>query len=168
MYAAFFLSVSFATIVVVLVRPTAPGSQLGCASQRLLAQAERFAGEDFKALRAVLFSAAGLSDLVPMVHFGISPGLPISNDVKWNYLTLMLTMGGTYVLGAALYGAALPERFFPGKVDYAGNAHTIFHVLVLVGAALTWRAVEVLFDAVEEGGFGEICVGFGASAAGSA
>ena len=49
-----------------------------------------------------------------------------------------------------------------------GNLSADFHVLVLVGIVLTWRAVNILFEVVEAGDFGDICVGFDSSAAGSA
>jgi adiponectin receptor len=53
--------------------------------------------------------------------------------VKAIALKYMIVMGLSYVVGALLYGSRIPERFFPGKVDYFGASHQIFHVLVLVG-----------------------------------
>ena len=139
-----------------------------CIPTIVVVLAKRFAGEDYKGLRALLFSLLGLTALAPILHFSLSPGLPIDDEAFWAYLCRMFAMGGCYLVGAALYGASLPERCCPGKLDYIGNAHSIFHVLVLVGIVLTWRAVNVLFEVVEEGDFGDICVGFDASAAGSA
>lgn len=36
--------------------------------------------------------------------------------------------------GAALYGARIPERLFPGKFDYVGSGHQLMHILVMFGA----------------------------------
>ena len=160
------------TIVVVLAKRFAGHSERFCFENKQKITFKKFSflptGEDYKGLRALLFSLLGLTALAPILHFSLSPGLPIDDEAFWAYLCRMFSMGGCYLVGAALYGASLPERCCPGKLDYIGNAHSIFHVLVLVGIVLTWRAVNVLFEVVEEGDFGDICVGFDASAAGSA
>ena len=67
-------------------------------------------GEDYKGLRALLFSLLGLTALAPILHFSLSPGLPIDDEAFWAFLCRMFSMGGCYLVGAALYGASLPER----------------------------------------------------------
>jgi adiponectin receptor len=36
--------------------------------------------------------------------------------------------------GAAIYGARIPERWYPGAFDVVGASHQIMHVLVMCGA----------------------------------
>ena len=38
--------------------------------------------------------------------------------------------------------ARFPERLLPGKVDYIGNSHQIFHTFVLVGAWFQYAALR--------------------------
>jgi adiponectin receptor len=40
--------------------------------------------------------------------------------------------------GAVLYALKWPEKSFPGRFDFFGNSHNIFHFCVLVGQFLTW------------------------------
>jgi hypothetical protein len=32
------------------------------------------------------------------------------------------------LLGVAIHVLKIPERFFPGKLDYVGNSHAIWHI----------------------------------------
>ena len=56
---------------------------------------------------------------------GYGPGMKLIN---W-YLG-----GISYVAGAILYIIRFPEKLFPGKFDYIGASHQIFHILVFLGA----------------------------------
>lgn len=42
--------------------------------------------------------------------------------------------------GALVNGLKVPERLFPGKVDYFGNGHTIMHILAFFATALGHNA----------------------------
>ncbi|KAJ2048515.1 hypothetical protein GGH13_009042, partial [Coemansia sp. S155-1] len=53
----------------------------------------------------------------------------------------MLLMGGTYIAGATLYGARIPERWWPGRFDYWMHSHQIFHVFVVAAAAVHYVGV---------------------------
>jgi adiponectin receptor len=129
-----------------------------CIPTMIVVVADRFAGEEFKALRAVLFSALGLTALAPVLHFSLRPGLPMHPNVFWTYLVQMIIMGSCYLFGALLYALSMPERLCPGKLDYIGNAHNLFHILVLAGVVMTFSAFSVLFDEVEANGFEQVCL----------
>ena len=128
-----------------------------CIPTCLVTLMERYAGEEYKGLRAGLFSALGLIAAAPVIQFGMVPGLPLSDEAYWQFLVRMFTMGACYLFGALLYALSAPERFCVGKLDYFGNAHNIFHVLVLAGVVLTYLAFSTLFDEVELGGFDQLC-----------
>ena len=58
-------------------------------------------------------------------------------------MPLFVTTGGyyimvgiCYILGAAIYVNRIPERFFPGKFDFWGSSHNIWHLFVVVGKVL--------------------------------
>eukprot|EP00345_Euplotes_harpa_P006125 CAMPEP_0168318120 /NCGR_PEP_ID=MMETSP0213-20121227/287_1 /TAXON_ID=151035 /ORGANISM="Euplotes harpa, Strain FSP1.4" /LENGTH=50 /DNA_ID=CAMNT_0008319121 /DNA_START=1300 /DNA_END=1448 /DNA_ORIENTATION=- len=38
--------------------------------------------------------------------------------------------GATYIFGAFIYAIKFPERYFPGKFDFGGHSHNLFHVFV--------------------------------------
>jgi predicted membrane channel-forming protein YqfA (hemolysin III family) len=53
-------------------------------------------------------------------------------------------MGAIYVAGAGVYAARVPERWRPGAFDVAFHSHQLFHVAVVVAAAIHYRASGVL------------------------
>jgi adiponectin receptor len=50
-------------------------------------------------------------------------------------------MGGLYLVGAFLYSARIPERWFPGTFDLWLHSHQIFHVFVLLAALAHYMGV---------------------------
>nr|XP_014434382.2 LOW QUALITY PROTEIN: adiponectin receptor protein 2-like [Pelodiscus sinensis] len=62
-----------------------------------------------------------------------------TGQIGWLFLMALL-----YILGAALYAARVPERFFPGKCDIWFHSHQIFHVLVVAGACVHLHGVSQL------------------------
>ena len=45
-------------------------------------------------------------------------------------------MGLFYCLGPLVYATRIPERWLPGKFDFAGHSHQLFHILVVAGACV--------------------------------
>jgi adiponectin receptor len=43
-------------------------------------------------------------------------------------------MGVLYLTGAIIYGARVPERWWPGRFDLFLHSHQIFHVIVLAAS----------------------------------
>jgi adiponectin receptor len=43
-------------------------------------------------------------------------------------------MGVSYLTGVAIYISRVPERFYPGKFDFIGSSHNIWHLFVLSAA----------------------------------
>ena len=86
-----------------------------------------------RTLRGILFLIFGLFTGIPILHIaffghkirGYGTGLKLIN---W-YLG-----GISYVIGALLYILRLPEKKFPGKFDYIGASHQLFHIFVFFGA----------------------------------
>ncbi|KAJ2156626.1 hypothetical protein IW143_002950 [Coemansia sp. RSA 520] len=101
--------------------------------------APRFGTSDFRPLRAATFVALGMSGVVPVVHALILFGWDyVANAVQ---LPHTLLMGGTYITGAVIYGARVPERWWPGRFDYWLHSHQIFHVFVVAAAVVHYIAV---------------------------
>ncbi|KAI1311604.1 hypothetical protein EDD11_003344 [Mortierella claussenii] len=90
-----------------------------------------FRTPQYRWVRSCLFMAMGLSAVFPVIHAIVLYGIHLAQDaIALNY---MICMGSSYVFGALLYGSRTPERFFPGKLDYVGASHQIFHICVLLG-----------------------------------
>ena len=86
-----------------------------------------------RSMRGIIFLIFGLCTGIPVLHMaffgdkikGYGPGLRL---IYW-YLG-----GISYVLGALLYILRYPEKKYPGKFDYIGASHQLFHILVFFGA----------------------------------
>lgn len=102
---------------------------LACA---IVSLKERFRTTEWRAYRAAMFVAFGLSAVLPIVtgvfYYGLSE-IYLRIQVKW-----VLLGGIFYIIGAVLYGARFPERCAPGKFDIWGHSHQLFHVLVVIAA----------------------------------
>ncbi|CAI2161762.1 19381_t:CDS:2 [Funneliformis geosporum] len=104
-----------------------------------VAVSSRFRSPQYRWFRTGLFLAMGLSAFVPLVHAVIIYGIQLCFDVislKW-----LLLMGALYVLGAVIYGARMPERWFPGTFDIFGSSHQIFHFFVVIAALVHYYGV---------------------------
>lgn len=100
---------------------------------------ERFNHKDFRTLRAAFFIAFGFSGIFPVatgiVKFGTA------EVVERVQLQFVLWEAFFYIAGALIYGFRIPETIAPGKFDFLGHSHQIFHVLVVVASFLHLRAV---------------------------
>lgn len=79
-----------------------------------------------------MFVLMGLSAIIPVLHGLKLYGLSSMNDrigVSW-----LVLQGVLYIVGAGVYVARVPERWYPERFDVWGASHQVFHVMVL-GAA---------------------------------
>ncbi|OAX83298.1 hypothetical protein ACJ72_02351 [Emergomyces africanus] len=63
-----------------------------------------------------------------------------------NWAILAYTTGHFVYIGAIIYAARVPERWYPGKFDILGNSHQIFHVLVVIAALSHLTGLLHAFD----------------------
>ncbi|KAL2092576.1 hypothetical protein ACEWY4_012374 [Coilia grayii] len=90
---------------------------------------------------AIFFSVAGYG-LIPTMHWvWVSGG--IHSDVVQAFVPRVLVM---YVIAAAaflFYVSKVPERYFPGQLNYLGSSHQLWHMLVVL--MFYWWHQSVLF-----------------------
>ncbi|KAI8372253.1 hemolysin-III related-domain-containing protein [Choanephora cucurbitarum] len=91
---------------------------------------KHFRSPAYRWVRACLFMALGLFGLIPTLHGIWVYGL--NNSFKTVSLGHMILMACTYIAGAIIYGCRFPERTMPGKFNYFGSSHQIFHVCVVI------------------------------------
>ena len=82
-------------------------------------------------IRAMLFSALGLTGALPLTHAVFyhwnNPGI-------WLPLRTELIMGACYLSGVTCYASKWPELWWPGRFDIFGSSHQLFHLGVFFGA----------------------------------
>ncbi|KAI8990083.1 putative hemolysin-III channel protein Izh2 [Pilobolus umbonatus] len=84
----------------------------------------------YRWIRASLFLALGLFGVVPTIHGICIYGF--HNSLSTISLIHLGTMAFSYIFGALIYGLRFPERAIPGKVNYFGASHQIFHICVII------------------------------------
>lgn len=111
---------------------------------------DKFGTAAYRPVRAIGFAAFGLFGIVPGFHWLSlhQDEFMASIDLKTSFISL-ITMGVLYILGASLYAARIPERFFPGKCDLFLHSHQIFHVLVTIAALTHYYGINILADHVK-------------------
>ncbi|XP_045165940.1 adiponectin receptor protein-like [Mercenaria mercenaria] len=100
---------------------------------------DKFSEPRFRALRAGVFIAFGLSGVIPAIHIVSTVGFwDAVNKASLGWLCLMAVL---YITGAVIYAVRIPERFFPGKFDIWFQSHQIFHVFVLAAAFVHYHGI---------------------------
>ncbi len=91
-----------------------------------------------------MFVLMGLSAVVPVLHgiklYGVQH-LRESIGLDW-----VVLQGVLYIVGAGLYAARVPEKWYPGTFDIWGSSHQIFHILVVLAAASHLVGLVIAFD----------------------
>jgi adiponectin receptor len=84
-------------------------------------------------MRAKVFTSCGLLGLIPAVHFLVVASPPTFDLM----ITRLLGVLFFYVGGAVIYVLRFPEKLWPGRFDYIGQSHNIWHFGVVAGM-ITW------------------------------
>ncbi|KDN47139.1 HlyIII-domain-containing protein [Tilletiaria anomala UBC 951] len=91
-----------------------------------------YATPAYRPVRTTIFLSHGLSAVFPTAHVLMLYGH--ENVAKMMGVNFLAASGALYVVGALLYVFRVPERFAPGRFDYIGASHQIFHVFILLAA----------------------------------
>ncbi|OQR68358.1 adiponectin receptor protein 1-like [Tropilaelaps mercedesae] len=91
-----------------------------------------FAQAHYRGVRSAIYIAyAMICGVLPVVHFCLMYGLPTL--VQDFFILRFACMVAAYVVGAVFYSIRVPEKYWPGRFDYAGQSHQIMHVCVIFG-----------------------------------
>ncbi|KAF2761282.1 HlyIII-domain-containing protein [Pseudovirgaria hyperparasitica] len=115
-----------------------------CFGTAMLCIMPRFRTAAFRPLRAGMFVLTGLTGVIPVVHGVFLHGWPTMETQM--ALSWVISQGTMYIIGAGIYAARVPERFFPGKFDIWGSSHQIFHCFVVAAAAIHFVGLVKAFD----------------------
>lgn len=107
-----------------------------------------FRSREWRPYRAALFVIFGLSAILPIFtgifYYGFAEA--------WKKVQLLwvLLEGVFYIFGAFLYGIRFPEKNHPGKYDFLGHSHQIFHILVVIAALCHLKGLLGSYELVHE------------------
>jgi len=104
---------------------------------------DRFQAPQYTPYRAVLFSGLGACGAFPILHQTFFTWRVVPTPMIVTFW-LELLMGACYLMGAYIYAVAVPEKWKPGRFDVWMSSHNIFHILVVMGAYVHYRAALVL------------------------
>ena len=99
--------------------------------------------------KAAMYASLGLSNVVPMVHFGIRAFLSHRNTEYLPFnrcFLLIVAVGAIYLLGLTIYTTKVPERFFPAKCDIWCNSHAIWHCFVFAATFVHYINVLLIYQ----------------------
>ena len=108
-----------------------------CAISIFISLWDKFGEPKFRPLRAFVFAAFGLSNIIPGIHWCF-----VLESHLFGYFVLFALQGLLYVIGAVLYVLRFPERFFPGRCDYWFQSHQLFHILVVLAAIVHLNGIS--------------------------
>uniref|UniRef100_A0A671L7R3 Progestin and adipoQ receptor family member 3-like n=2 Tax=Sinocyclocheilus anshuiensis TaxID=1608454 RepID=A0A671L7R3_9TELE len=82
-------------------------------------------------LRSVIFCAVAGYGLIPTFHWiWLSGGF--SSDIVQEVVPRVLIMYVLAVAAIIFYMSKVPERYFPGQLNYLGSSHQVWHILVVL------------------------------------
>ncbi|KAG0646331.1 putative TLC domain-containing [Hyphodiscus hymeniophilus] len=93
-------------------------------------------------IRVGLFTLLGASGLVPAIDMAVNLGF--SHAVQ-NYKGLVLGVVLPVLSGAIVYGSKFPEAWWPGRFDFIGSSHNLWHMAVLAAMWGGFTAMRELF-----------------------
>jgi adiponectin receptor len=93
---------------------------------------------------AVTFGSIITFCVIPFTHAAIVKGVSSEEFRMCGGYFLMLML---YATGCVFYLLKMPECFFPGKFDYFGGSHNLFHIFIVMAAfahyATNFRFLEL-------------------------
>jgi len=100
-----------------------------------------------------MFMLFGFFGAVPGAHFAFSscrPGYgPYCGEGflgKLDALGGLLLMGASYLIGGLVFATRFPEAWKPGRFNFIGHSHQLFHILVVMAATVHAWTIRLLID----------------------
>ncbi|XP_035114943.2 membrane progestin receptor gamma isoform X2 [Callithrix jacchus] len=91
-----------------------------------------------KVIRILAFAYPYIWDSLPIFYrLFLIPGESAQNEASLYHQKHMIMT----LLASFLYSAHLPERLAPGRFDYIGHSHQLFHVCVILATHLQMEAI---------------------------
>lgn len=86
-----------------------------------------------RGFRGKLYLIFGISAGIPVIQIKLVGKNLLGYDPELRFLYWYLG-GITYIIGGIIYITRFPEIKYPGKFDYIGSSHQLFHIFVVIAA----------------------------------
>ena len=98
-----------------------------------LSLTNNFNSPKMRGFRGKLFLIFGITAGIPIIHLRIVGNKLNGYDPDLRFLNWYLG-GITYIIGGIIYITRFPEIKYPGKFDFFGSSHQLFHIFVVIAA----------------------------------
>ena len=98
-----------------------------------LSLTNNFNSPKMRGFRGKLFLIFGITAGIPVIHLRIVGHKLNGYDPDLRFLNWYLG-GITYIIGGIIYITRFPEIKYPGKFDFFGSSHQLFHIFVVIAA----------------------------------
>ncbi|XP_028968480.1 progestin and adipoQ receptor family member 3 [Galendromus occidentalis] len=106
---------------------------------------EKFAHEHYDESRSIWIGGFVMFSIVPIVHYVILQGGLGSIVVKYtlpHHIIVIGLLGASYII----YETKVPERLFPGRLNFVGSSHQLWHCgigcSVFIARSLYFQYIE--------------------------
>ncbi|KAI9794844.1 MAG: hypothetical protein M1816_002972 [Peltula sp. TS41687] len=101
-----------------------------------------FNRSDMSWARVAFYVSLGVSGFIPVIQLAFTRG------PAWCYYFYapVVKSLAVYLIGACVYAAKIPERWWPGVFDYVGGSHNLWHLAVLGGILFHYMAMQEFFE----------------------
>ena len=104
---------------------------VACFGTFIVTMVPKFDAPKYRSFRAILFVALGVASAYPMLQFVFFRNV----ETMPEYPVFLWAFGGAiYIFGAFIYSIRVPECLYPGKFDFFGHSHNLWHFFVLLAA----------------------------------
>ena len=119
-----------------------------CGSQFLALNNEKYASSACRGIRGFNFIVLGVSAAAPLFYLSVVNG---DHPYMSKFTLAPWIIGGfCYATTCGIYVWQFPERYYKKTFDLIGQSHQIFHIGVLLGAAIHFNASLNLFYARQQ------------------
>ncbi|TNN28952.1 Progestin and adipoQ receptor family member 3 [Liparis tanakae] len=88
-------------------------------------------GQQWQRLRSLSFCLVAAYGVLPALHWVCLAG-GFSSDLVQAFVPRILGMYFIAILALIFYVSKVPERYFPGQLNYLGSSHQLWHLLLLL------------------------------------
>ncbi|XP_075960349.1 progestin and adipoQ receptor family member 3a [Anarhichas minor] len=90
-----------------------------------------YLSKQWKQLRSLIFCLVAGYGLIPTFHWICITG-GFSSELVQAFIPRVLGMYFIAVLALIFYVSKVPERYFPGQLNYLGSSHQVWHLLLVL------------------------------------
>ncbi|KAM7391091.1 hypothetical protein PAMP_021807 [Pampus punctatissimus] len=90
-----------------------------------------YLSKQWKQLRSLIFCSVAGYGLIPTVHWICITG-GFSSELVQAFVPRVLGMYLIAALALIFYVSKVPERYFPGQLNYLGSSHQVWHLLLVL------------------------------------